>query len=85
MILNSSFRLSVATVTRDDVTVSVQIYRVARPGERWSLEVVDDDDTSTVWDETFEKDTEAYEEFARTLEREGILTFTRDEPAGTRH
>jgi hypothetical protein len=72
-------------VTRDDVTVSVQIYRMAGAENRWSLEVVDEDNTSTVWDETFEKDTDAYEEFIRTLNREGILTFTQDEPTGTRH
>jgi hypothetical protein len=72
-------------VTRGDVTVSVQIYRMAGAENRWSLEVVDEDNTSTVGDETFEKDTDAYEEFIRTLNREGILTFTQDEPTGTRH
>jgi hypothetical protein len=65
--------------------ISMQIYRIAGAENRWSLEVVDEENTSTVWDETFEKDTDAYEESIHTLNREGILTFTQNEPTGTRH
>jgi hypothetical protein len=40
------------TVTRDEITLRVEIYRLAGSGEGWSLEVVDQDGTSTVWDDT---------------------------------
>jgi hypothetical protein len=59
-------------VTRDEITVSVEIYRMRVGGDGWSLEVVDDEDGSTVWDETFPTDRDAYEEFQRALEAEGL-------------
>ena len=41
-------------VTRDDETVSVEIYEDGE--DRWLLEVVDEFGNSTVWDATFESD-----------------------------
>ena len=41
--------------TADGVTVSVEIYRLEN-SEVWSLEVVDEDWNSTVWEETFATD-----------------------------
>ena len=38
--------------TSEGITVEVQIYRLAT-SEEWSLEVVDEDDNSTVWDAVF--------------------------------
>ena len=38
----------------------------------WVLEVVDEDHNSTVWDEQFATEDDAYQEFQRTLEEEGI-------------
>jgi hypothetical protein len=69
------------SVTRDGVSVRVEIYRLAERDEGWSLEVIDEDDASTVWDDTFATDHEAYAEFARTLELEGIRSF-RERPTG---
>jgi hypothetical protein len=54
-------------VTRDGLTVRVQIYRHKTGNEGWSLEVVDHEDASTVWDDLFETDHEALAEFSRTL------------------
>jgi hypothetical protein len=62
-------------VTRDGLTVRVQIYRHKIGNEGWSLEVVDHEDASTVWDDLFETDHEALAEFSRTLEAEGIQPF----------
>jgi hypothetical protein len=63
------------SITRDGITVHVQIYRWAGSGDGWSLEVVDQDGGSTVWEETFLSDNEAYAEFCQTLEIEGICSF----------
>jgi hypothetical protein len=59
-------------VTRDGITVSVEIYRMRDGGDGWSLELVAADGASTVWDDTFPTDREAYEEFQRGLETEGL-------------
>jgi len=69
-------------VTRDGITIQVQIYRLAGSTDGWSLEVVDQEDASTVWDDLFATDEEAYAEFYRTLETEGIRSFA-ERPAGT--
>ena len=72
------------TVTRDGVTVIVQIYRLAGGSDGWSLEVIDHEQASTVWDHLFATDGEAYAEFYRTLEVEGIRSFA-ERPPGRPH
>jgi hypothetical protein len=62
-------------VTRDGLTVRVQIYRLKTGSDGWSLEVVDHENASTVWDDLFATDHEALAEFSRTLEDEGIQSF----------
>jgi hypothetical protein len=69
------------SVTRDGVTVRVEIYRLAGSGEGWSLEVVDQDGTSTVWKDLFANDQDAYAEVSQTLETEGIRSFAGSPPA----
>jgi len=71
-------------VARDGTTVRVEIYRLAGRGEGWSLEVVDQEGASTVWDDLFATDQEAYREFQRTLEVEGIRSFA-ERPTGRLH
>ena len=71
------------SVTRDGITVRVEICRLAGSDEHWSLEVVDQEGGSTVWDETFVKDQDAYAEFNRTLETEGIRSFAERPPSRT--
>ena len=63
------------SVTRDGITVRVEIYRIAGSGEGWSLEVVDQEGGSTVWSDLFDTDRDAYAEFTQTLETEGIRAF----------
>jgi uncharacterized protein len=58
------------SVTRGGKTVKVEIYSSGK--NDWILEVVDEDNNSTVWDDPFETDDEAFQEFERTLKEEGI-------------
>ncbi len=61
-------------VSRDGVTVQVEIYRIEeRPG--WALEVINDRGTSTVWDDLFETDDAANAAFEETASAEGMTTF----------
>ena len=58
------------SVTRNDQTVKVEIYSSGK--NDWILEVVDEDNNSTVWDDPFDTDDEAFQEFERALKEEGI-------------
>ena len=61
------------TYSADGHSVRIQIYRCI--DSQWSLEVVDERGTSTVWDDLFETDKEALEEAFMTIETEGIGNF----------
>ena len=63
-------------VTRDGLTIRVAIYRVPEHDARWSLEVIDQKDASTVWDDLFDTDEEAYAAFEKALAEEGISGLT---------
>jgi hypothetical protein len=41
----------------------------------WALEIVEDDGTSTVWDDPFETDQAALDEALRTIREEGVSAF----------
>jgi hypothetical protein len=71
-------------ITRDGITVRVEIYRMTTGDDGWSLEVIDQEGASTVWSETFASDTAAYSEFSQTLEQEGIASFA-ERPSGWAH
>ena len=61
-------------VTRQGITVRLAIYRL--DGDRhWVLEVVNENGTSTVWDEVFDTDGAAYDAFQSAVEEEGMGTF----------
>ena len=61
-------------VTRQAITVRLEIYRLE--GDRqWVLEVVNQNGTSTVWENLFDTDGAAYEAFEAAVEHEGIGTF----------
>ncbi|EFO29147.1 YecA family protein [Roseibium sp. TrichSKD4] len=64
-------------IEEDGITVEVRIYRLETSNE-WTLEVVDDTGTSTVWEGTFSSDREAFIEFKLTVEEEGMVTFLND-------
>lgn len=55
-------------------TVSVEIYRLE--GEKnWALEVVDESNNSTCWDDTFETEVAALTEAKKTILSEGISSL----------
>ena len=61
-------------VTEDGMTVEVCIYSSGK--NDWILEVVNEANTSIVWDEEFVTDEAAFREFKRTVEEEGIRSFS---------
>jgi hypothetical protein len=67
-------------VTRDGLKVRVQIYRLKVGDSGWSLEVIDQENASTVWDNLFATDHEALAEFYQTIEAEGIQSFLMERP-----
>lgn len=66
------------SVTRDGRTVQLDIYEDGEGG--WLLEVVDEYNNSTVWDDPFETDQEALNEALDTIEKEGIAVLIGPEP-----
>ena len=62
------------TVTVDGVTVVVNIYRLEHDPQ-WSLEVINEIGTSTVWDAPFDTDEEANDAFQLTVDEEGMEAF----------
>ena len=62
-------------ITRDGITVEVQIYRFAGTADAWSLEVVDQEGGSTVWAESFFTDQAAHKAFLRAVEEDGMSQF----------
>jgi hypothetical protein len=61
------------TVREDGTEVRIDIYRLETTD--WSLEVVDETGTSTVWDDLFPTDQAALDEALKTIREEGIGTF----------
>ncbi|WP_375404659.1 hypothetical protein [uncultured Sphingomonas sp.] len=61
-------------ITRDGITVEVQIHRLEGQAG-WALEVVNANRTSTVWDDLFDTDGEAYAAFLAAAEDEGMITY----------
>jgi hypothetical protein len=52
-------------------TVNVEIYRL-EGDTLWALEVVDEHNNSTVWDDTFETESAALTEAKKTILSEGV-------------
>ncbi|THK35730.1 hypothetical protein EHS39_22985 [Ensifer sp. MPMI2T] len=59
----------------DDVMVTIGIYRPAGTNGDWTFEVVDQEGYSTIWDDRFATDRDAFEEFLATIKRDGIRSF----------
>ena len=53
---------------------SIEIYRIDTIPQ-WSLEVVHEDGTSTVWDDLFDIDQEALDEVMKAIQEEGLGAF----------
>jgi hypothetical protein len=61
-------------IIEDGTSIQVDIYR----GENesgWILEVIDEENASTVWDEPFDTDEEALDTLMKVIERDGIRSF----------
>lgn len=54
--------------------VRAEIYKL-EGGHRWCLEVVDEYNNSTVWDDTFETDSDALNEAKRIIRDDGICAL----------
>ncbi len=65
--------------TKGQVTVQVHIIRLEDEKE-WTLEVVNSDGMSTVWDEPFANDIDPYAEFERVVAEEGVEAFDGSTP-----
>ena len=63
-------------VVVDGYRFSIQIYRL-ESDKTWTLEVVDQDGTSHVWDEEFKTDRDARNIALQELEKEGAVAFMR--------
>jgi hypothetical protein len=61
------------TIRDDGTEVRIDIYRLETTD--WSLEVVDETGTSTVWDDRFSTDKAALDEALKTIREEGIKHF----------
>lgn len=69
------------TFSRDGISVQVAIFKIGGDAG-WTLEVVNAEGTSTVWEESFDTDTAAFDAFVRALETEGMETFLDDDTSG---
>lgn len=63
-------------VVVDGFPFSIEIYRLEN-AKTWTLEVVDHDGTSHVWDEQFRSDKDARDAAVQALESEGAIAFMR--------
>lgn len=61
------------TISQNGHTVQVDIYRGDHGG--WILEIVDEGNNSTLWEDEFESDQEALDEAKAAIEEEGIEAF----------
>ncbi len=61
-------------VVVDGHTLQVDIYRL-EIDHSWSLEIVDEDGTSTVWEDLFPSDQAALDEALKAIEKEGLSGF----------
>jgi hypothetical protein len=55
---------------------SINIFRLEEE-QKWSLEVVDQDNTSHVWEDQFASDSDARDAAVHAIETEGALAFIR--------
>ena len=72
--MSDEFELEISplsqSITADGKTIQVDIYRGDKGG--WLLEVIDESNSSWVWDDEFDNDAAALDEVKRTIEADGI-------------
>ena len=69
-------------ITGDGTKIQVDIYR-GEDDSGWILEVIDEENASTVWDDPFAKDQEALDTVMEVIERDGIRSFLESNPGVT--
>jgi len=69
-------------ISGDDTKIQVDIYRVEDESV-WILEVIDEENTSTVWDDPFDTDREALDAVMEVIEKDGIKSFLESDPGVT--
>ena len=65
-------------ITVDGITFQIDIYR-GEDDSGWILEVIDEENASTVWDEPFDTDQEALDAVLIVIKRDGIKPFLEGE------
>ena len=61
-------------IIKDGTRIQVDIYR-GEDKSGWILEVIDEEDASTIWDEPFDTDQEALDTVIKVIELDGIRSF----------
>ena len=65
-------------ISKDGTRVQVDIFRCENEAG-WILEVIDEENASTVWDDPYDTDQEALDEVMEVIERDGIRSFLEGE------
>ncbi len=65
-------------IIQDGTKVQVDIYR-GEDDSGWILEVIDEENASTVWDDPFDTDQEALDAVMKVIEQDGIRSFLEGE------
>lgn len=71
-------------VIEGDITIEVRIFRLADSNE-WTLEVVDENDASLVWNDAFPSDEAAWQAFEDDVRELGLAKLTAVEQSETVH
>jgi hypothetical protein len=65
-------------IIEDGTSIQVDIYR-GEDESGWILEVIDEENTSTVWDDPFDTHKEALDAVMKVIEQDGIRSFLEGE------
>ena len=66
-------------ITGDGTKIQVDIYH-GEDDSGWILEVIDEENASTVWDEPFTTDQEALDAIMEVIKQDGIRSFLDGDP-----
>jgi uncharacterized protein len=66
-------------ISGDGTRIQVDIYR-GEDDSGWILEVIDEENASTVWDDLFDTDQEALDAVMEVIAQDGIRSFLDGEP-----
>lgn len=70
-------------ISKDGYNVEINIYKSA--DTEWFLEIVDQNNYSTCWEDQFETDKLAFDEAMSAIDEEGVLAFVEPTEGGTLH